>query len=185
MRIAVVIALAAGLAVFPDRGQAVDCSRVHTVLERTMCSDTQLLALGREFNALADEVRQGQQQDGGALSSLRNGFARRCRSSSRPGDCLRRQHLAGIDKLRRLLATAAEPPRAAAKAAPELGASVHDEHGELAMLEIYRKQIKRSNDPTSRQRVKQLQALVRSACSGDNEALRQRLPWYGLSCGRR
>lgn len=186
LKFAAVIVLLVGLAGLSEPGYAVDCSRVHTSLERTMCSDKRLLALGREFTSLAERARETRNFDSAALSQLRNSIARRCRSSLQPVECLRRQHLSGIGKLMDLLESeSSEPPRAAARAAPELHRSVRDEHGELAMIEIYRERIRSSNDPTSKKAVKQLQALVRSACDGGQNEMRQRLSWYGLSCGRR
>ncbi len=151
-----------------------------------MCSNSELLELGRDFRALAARLAESKQHDLAALQQLRHRFARRCRSSQQPVECLRRQHLAGIAELQNLAGPALEPPLGAARAAEVLPRdSVYDEHGELAMLEVYRARIQASGDIQSKQGAEQLQALVRSACANGREKLRQRLSWYGLSCGRR
>lgn len=186
LKIVVSLLMAACLAVAPGQASAVNCNRVHTALERTMCSNAELLELGREFGRLAADVSETGRGERATLEKLRNGFARRCRSSLQPAECLRRQHIAGIAKLRILLGPASQEPQiAAAKALPEFGQSARDEHGELAMLEVYRARLHSGTDAESRQAIKQLQQLIRTACSGGQRELRERLSWYGLSCGPR
>lgn len=166
---------------------ALDCQRAYTTVEKTICGDPDLRRLEREFVRLSAEVQQQGARSEHALGRMRDGFARRCRHSSKPIACLQRQHLAGMAELEAVLKARARPPRmAAAKAEPEVDAEIYHEHGELAMLEVYRRQMRADANVPPAQKISQLQKLVVAACRLDADPRdRQRLAWYGLNCQTR